>query len=92
MKDKSELHKCWICKDSGMVFFNEYKFGIPYEFAYRCKCILGQASSSMIMKVPEVLAENIAIENYKDAQKIDLELVLKLREDLKKELEFIGRK
>lgn len=91
MKDKKDLHKCWICKDSGMVFFNKYKYGIPYEFAYRCTCILGQNSSSKIMTVPDVLAENIAVENYISVEKLDSKKILEFKEKLKGELEFVGR-
>ena len=73
MKNKDNRFKCWICKDSGMVFFNKYKNGIEYELAYRCSCLKGQASSKKIMTVPQVLAENIAIENYKRIREIDIE-------------------
>lgn len=42
------------------------------------------------MTVPEVLAENMAIENYINVKRIDSEMLLKLREKLKKDLEFVG--
>ncbi len=71
MNNKRAIPTCWICMDHGMVFFNKYIYGIKYEFAYRCKCKLGQFSSSSIMTVPEDFAENMALENYSGFKKFN---------------------
>lgn len=54
---------CWICKDSGMVFYEEVFFNISYSFAYRCSCKRGQISSESIKTVPESFGERMAREN-----------------------------
>lgn len=66
MKDKDKSPKCWICKDEGMVFYKENYNGLDYEFAAKCKCKLGQISSSSIMTVIDELAEKMAMKNYVD--------------------------
>lgn len=66
MENKKESPKCWICKDQGMVLYNKTHNGIQYEFASKCKCKLGQVSSSSIMTVIDDLAEKMAMKNYLD--------------------------
>lgn len=82
MGNKKMHFKCWICKDQGLVFFTKYKYGIAYEFAYRCTCMEGQKSGNKIMAVPSILAENIAIENYKNFIAINPCEILSLKEKL----------
>lgn len=68
MKDKLGTIKkprCWICKDEGMVFYERVIGGIPYDFAYRCRCKAGQASSDRIRTVPEGYAEELALRNFR---------------------------
>lgn len=54
--------------DQGLVFYNKISNGIDYEYAARCKCKLGQISSSRIMTVRDDLAEELALENYLEAE------------------------
>lgn len=61
MENKKTNIKCWICKDSGLVFFIKKQYGIEYEYAYRCTCLRGQISSDKIEIVPQVLAENMLL-------------------------------
>ena len=66
MEIKKRTIKCWICKDNGLVFYSKFIDNIEYEFAYKCTCLLGQKSSSTIITVPDIVAENLALENYKN--------------------------
>lgn len=63
--------KCWICKDSGMVFYNKLIRGISYDFSYRCKCKTGQSSSQKIKTVPKEYGEKIALNNFNSFKEKD---------------------
>lgn len=85
MEIKRKTLNCWICKDSGLVPYFKYVDKLEYEFAYKCSCICGQASSSMLIIVPNIVAENLALENYKRSEKIRSKNIPDLIIEAKKE-------
>lgn len=92
MEIKKRTIKCWICKDSELVIYSKFKDNLKYEFAYKCTCILGQKASSSIITVPNIVAENLALENYKIFEKIEIEKLPELILEAKERCKLVGQK
>ena len=92
MEIKKRTIKCWICKDSGLVIYSKFKDDLEYEFAYKCTCVLGQRASSNIITVPDIVAENLALENYKNFESIEIERFPELILEAKEICKLVGQK
>lgn len=76
--EKKKLPYCWICNDQGLVFYTKRYNGIDYDYAYRCKCRLGQSASQSIKPVPDELIDKLAEGNFDKLRCVYPELVMGL--------------
>ena len=90
MNIKEKTPNCWICNDSGLVPYVKYIGGMEYEFTYKCTCIRGQAPSSKLIIVPDIVAENLAIENCKRSEKVKTMNIAELIVQAKEKWALIG--
>lgn len=64
-RDNVKTPKCWICKDDGLVIYQQKINEISYEFAARCRCSKGLNYGERIPIVDEQFAELVAEGNFK---------------------------
>lgn len=72
----NKLPNCWICNDQGLIIYSKKYYGIEYDFAYRCKCRLGQSASERIKVVPDELVDKLAEENFDKFSSVYPKLVM----------------